>query len=127
MKDNVGLYYSKDTNGNIAWTSLDNATKLTTDENGIIIFDGVDAENFTLEEIVVPNGYTGATDISVSTKAGVNGNGKNITVDVTNSLGDALPETGGIGTTVFYILGGVLVLGALAVLTIFKHKETNAQ
>lgn len=126
LKDNVGNYYSKDVNGNIVWTTKENALPLTTTvENGAtIVFDGVDAENFTLEEIVVPNGYTGSTtDAEASTKDGLNGNGKNVTVQVTNTLGQTLPETGGIGTTVFYIAGAVLVLCALAAVVVIKRKE----
>ncbi len=129
MKDNVGSYYSKDSNGNVIWTTLENAMKLetTTENNGTIVFDGVDAENFVLEEIVVPNGYTGITNVEATTKVGTNGEGENEYVEVENILGEALPETGGIGTTVFYVVGIVLVLGALATLVIIKRKETTAQ
>lgn len=44
-----------------------------------------------------------------------------LTADVVNQSGTTLPETGGIGTTVFYVLGGVLVI-ASAVLFINKRK-----
>ena len=46
----------------------------------------------------------------------------NITVE--NNKGSILPETGGIGTTIFYIVGVVLVLGA-GVLLVTK-KRMNA-
>ncbi len=45
----------------------------------------------------------------------------NKTVQVENKPGTALPSTGGIGTTIFYILGGILVVGA-AVLLITKKR-----
>ena len=51
----------------------------------------------------------------------------NVTVkDVTiqNTPGSLLPETGGIGTTVFYVLGGSLMLGA-AVIVLLKKREIN--
>lgn len=35
-----------------------------------------------------------------------------LTTDVVNKEGSTLPETGGIGTTIFYVLGGVLVIAA---------------
>ena len=35
---------------------------------------------------------------------------------VVNSKGTELPHTGGIGTTIFYILGGLLVVGAAVIL-----------
>ena len=34
------------------------------------------------------------------------------TKPVNNMSGSTLPETGGIGTTIFYILGAILVIGA---------------
>ena len=40
------------------------------------------------------------------------------TVAVVNQSGTMLPSTGGIGTSVFYILGGVLVLVAAVVLIV---------
>ena len=45
-------------------------------------------------------------------------------VKVLNQAGSELPETGGMGTTIFYVLGSILVLGA-AVLLITK-KRMNA-
>ena len=47
-----------------------------------------------------------------------------VTAKVENKSGSELPETGGMGTTIFYVLGSILVLGA-AVLLITK-KRMNA-
>ena len=44
-----------------------------------------------------------------------------ITTNVVNKAGSTLPETGGIGTTIFYILGSVLLVGA-AILLITKKR-----
>ena len=41
--------------------------------------------------------------------------------NVVNESGTVLPETGGMGTTLFYIIGGVLVVGA-AVLLVTKKR-----
>lgn len=129
LRDNVGLYYKwNDTAKKVEWVAKEDATVYTTDATGVIKFVGVDAENFYLEEVVVPNGYTGSTDVSVSTKSTeADKIGANAEVTVVNTLGQALPETGGMGTTVFYVVGIVLVLGALAALVIIKRKETSAQ
>ena len=44
-----------------------------------------------------------------------------ITTTVVNKSGAQLPETGGIGTTIFYVLGGVLVLAAVVLLVTKKR------
>ena len=46
-----------------------------------------------------------------------------ITTTVVNKSGAQLPETGGIGTTIFYVLGGVLVVGAAVLLVTKKRME----
>ncbi len=50
---------------------------------------------------------------------------RSLTTDIVNNKGATLPETGGIGTTIFYVLGGALVIGA-AILLITK-KRMNAE
>ena len=39
-----------------------------------------------------------------------------LTAEIENKEGTALPSTGGIGTTIFYVLGAILVVGAGVVL-----------
>ncbi len=48
-----------------------------------------------------------------------------VATDVINISGDELPETGGIGTTIFYIVGGLLAVGALVLL--IAKKRMNAK
>ncbi len=43
--------------------------------------------------------------------------------DLINTQGAALPSTGGIGTTIFYVVGIVLVLGAAAVIIARRKAE----
>ena len=47
--------------------------------------------------------------------------GNSNTVTVTNQTGTGLPSTGGMGTTIFYVVGSILVVGA-AVLLITKKR-----
>ena len=47
-------------------------------------------------------------------------------IEVLNQSGALLPSTGGVGTTIFYVIGGVLMAGA-AVLLVTKKKLANEQ
>lgn len=49
-----------------------------------------------------------------------------ITTTVVNKSGSELPSTGGMGTTIFYVLGGVLVLAAV-VLLVTKKRMSGAE
>ena len=46
-------------------------------------------------------------------------------VQITNETGTELPSTGGIGTTIFYVLGSVLVIGAAVLLVTKKRMSTK--
>ena len=122
LQDNVGKYYFW--NGTaVEWVDdIEDATEVFTSEtDGKAAFHGLDAENYFLVEKTVPGGYTGVEKTPVSTKSG-----NSEDTIIVNTLGKVLPETGGIGTTVFYILGGVLVVSALVVLMAVKRKNTAA-
>lgn len=45
--------------------------------------------------------------------------------DLVNHSGGILPTTGGIGTTLFYVLGGLMVLGAGILLVVKKFSDAN--
>ena len=97
--------------------SVDSFTTVST---GNIVVTGVDLDDYTLVETVAPAGYNLLKDpVPVKVEAA-----NNLIVEVANSTGSELPETGGMGTTIFYVLGSILVLGA-AVLLITK-KRMNA-
>ena len=49
-----------------------------------------------------------------------------VSTDVVNKAGVVLPETGGIGTTIFYVLGGIMVLAAV-VLLVTKKRMASAE
>ena len=103
---------------------------------------GLDDGTYHLMEIKAPNGYNllegdvqlvieattvngqtwngvantalTALTINVANEGAVNGKTDTGAVNVTvrNNQGATLPETGGMGTTLFYIIGGLLVVGA---------------
>ena len=95
----------------------------TTVATGNIVIKGVDLDNYTLVEIAAPEGYNMLKD---PVKVIVNANNA-LVVEVPNNTGAELPSTGGIGTTIFYVVGGILVVGAAVVLTTRKRMEKNAK
>ena len=48
------------------------------------------------------------------------------TTNVVNQSGATLPETGGIGTTIFYIVGGLLTVGAVVLLVTKKRMSVDS-
>ena len=126
LRDNEHRYYKVDAAGNVSWVTKDqDPTEIFSNAEGKLCFYGVDAEIFYLDENTVPGGYTGVNGTQANVKNGCIK--ADAPVKVVNVLGSALPETGGIGTTVFYIGGAALVLCALAALVVIKRKETSAQ
>ena len=114
------------------------------DKNGILTFEGLGAGEYTITELVAPNGFNLLKDpITITISANETFNNCEWTVKkgeesltagadhlfsfkVENNAGTELPSTGGMGTTVFYILGSVLALGAAVVLVTRKRmKEHN--
>lgn len=110
-------------------------TDLVTPENGLIRIQGLDADTYYLHEIAAPEGYNKlATAQVITITSSANTNQPTLldwavtgvtaehptlgilTVDVVNLSGLQLPSTGGIGTMVLYVIGGLLVLGAVVVL-----------
>lgn len=100
-------------------------TDITTPGDGKFTIQGLGAGTYYLTEIKQPDGYNKLAK-SVKVEIDVNGaitvDGKLITgvdklVKVENKTGTVLPSTGGAGTTMIYLIGGVLVLGSGVVLT----------
>lgn len=111
-------------------TESEKASVITTPGSGEFSITGLDSDTYYLEEIVAPAGYntlSGPVTVVINDKGGVTYNETSTgTVKVLNQSGTELPSTGGMGTTVFYILGSVLVLGAAVVLVTRKRmKEHN--
>ena len=97
--------------------------RFTTVETGEIVIKGVDLDKYTLVETEAPEGYNKLKDpVEVTVNAD-----NALVVEVPNNTGAELPSTGGIGTTIFYVVGGILVVGAAVVLTTRKRMEKNAK
>lgn len=112
----------------------------TTGTDGVITFEGLGAGTYYITELKTLGGYNLLTaPITVEIKATpgttsctwtakVNGNDATfdtkenmVKLTVENNKGSDLPITGGIGTTIFYVIGGLLVCGAV-VMAITKKK-----
>ena len=133
LKNSDGKYYAIDSNNVVTWVdSVDDATTYSSGSDGSFAsaFTGLSNGEYVLEEVVVPEGYNAiapddaSLKITIADKDYTDANLSQHT-DVTNNAGNELPSTGGIGTTIFYVLGGILAVGA-AVLLIAK-KRMGAQ
>lgn len=136
-------------NGVVSWADNNNgATVFTTNKNadgtegvGYATIEGLPAGKYDLIEVKAPAGYTLLKDpktVEFSTVEsekveiieGVETTIKSVTmtgeVEVPNKTGNLLPSTGGIGTTIFYVVGGVLVAGA-GILLITKKRMSKEQ
>ena len=123
--------------------------------DGLIVIKGVQSGTYEITETVAPAGYnlltapfevtavqTGATTTSTTIYLDENGN---VTLTATetvvevnlanisaavkvvvNKTGAELPSTGGSGTTLFYIIGGALAVGA-AVLLVVRKRMSRAE
>ena len=110
-----------DKNNNRIYVELkeNNVYRVTTEENDVLItageatIEGLDADTYSLEEVTAPTGYnklTSKVEVIIS-KVGSNNTFSRFTAEVLNYTGSKLPETGGMGTTLFLTFGSILVIG----------------
>lgn len=130
--------------------------QITTPDSGVIVVKGVKSGDYEITEFKAPAGYnkltapvtveavkTGETSTHTTVYLDKDGNKVNesakvfeVKVDidtiaatavvVVNKAGTELPSTGGMGTTVFYVLGAVLVVGA-GVLLVTKKRMSQSE
>ena len=126
--------------------------KIDATESGVTFsFEGVDDGDYVLVEHQTPAGYNSIEPVAFSVTAvhddkaltSINGvtttgtvelgtleataskDAGSLTTTVVNQSGSVLPSTGGIGTTIFYVLGSVMALGALVLLV--TKRRVNVQ
>ena len=119
------------------------ATTLETSGEGDILIKGLNEGTYYLEETEAPAGYnklTEAIEVKITATTSVTSGSEAVeyknrsetfytpatdaTVKVLNKAGTQLPSTGGIGTTLFYVIGGGLMAVA-AVLLVAKKRMNN--
>ena len=118
-------YYPVGTSGKQAVEYMESAA------NGKFDIGGLDAGTYYLQETKAPDGYNTCGLIEIK----INATLSNDTVDLTNAKsmvnnivdqsGVVLPSTGGIGTTIFYVVGGLLMVGAAVLLVTKKRMQKN--
>ena len=127
LKNADGKYY-KFADGAVSWVDAEaDATEYTSGDDGKLDgeFTGLADGTYTLVEKTTPSGYNTAEDKEITIAKGDYSAG-NLKQEATviNKAGSVLPATGGIGTTLFYVVGSVLVIGA-AVVLISKRRMTR--
>ena len=130
---NTKLSFVKDTAGNyrVAAAGEDGATTTITVKNGKVNIYGLAGKTYTLTETKAPDGYNKlVTSETVNLADGskthatiVGSVYKDGGVVVENHAGTVLPSTGGMGTTLFYVIGGGLMVAAVVLLVTKKRME----
>lgn len=130
----IGLIYDASLSAYRPVKSGETAVEMTSAETtGEFKIKGLDAGTYVLKETTVPSGYNKCADTTIvinathveaadgaSATTTLNSD-SNMTNTIENKQGSTLPSTGGIGTTIFYVIGTILVLGA-GVLLVAKRR-----
>lgn len=122
----------------------DKATTLETNGAGDILIEGLNVGTYYLEETEAPVGYNKLTkpiEVKITATSDATGVSETVeyrnqndstytpatdaTVKVLNKAGTQLPSTGGIGTTLFYVIGGGLM--AVAAVLLVTKKRMNSK
>ena len=121
LVDNGNGNYRVATDEEIA-TADATTTTIVVNGGGKATVSGLAGKTYWLEETKAPDGYN---MLENRQKVAFDTNDLE-DVTITNLAGDVLPATGGMGTTIFYALGGTLVVAA-AVLLITKKRMHNVE
>lgn len=142
--DSTTTKYKLVTVDKTTYTAAQTETQAFVDANGKVIFTGLGVGNFKLTEVTTPDGYNTLDPIEFSvtwtkeggfkvtlseaaTEAGITISDTNglLASTIPNSKGSLLPSTGGIGTTIFYVVGAVLAIGAGILLVTKKRMSVR--
>ena len=112
IKEADTIYYEVEKGGT-------NYTIDMTDASSAVVYSLDKDSTYYLQETKAPDGYN---LLEEEIKVKLN---ETTSINVVNNSGSILPSTGGIGTTIFYIVGGALVLGAVVVLIARRRVRNN--
>ena len=109
------------------------AVEMFSDEHGQFNVKGLDAGTYYLKETKTPDDYSPCPDKKIVISATHNEYNVNLSGEsnLNNKIinikagGITLPSTGGIGTTIFYVVGGGLMVAAIVLLVTKKRMENK--
>jgi fimbrial isopeptide formation D2 family protein/LPXTG-motif cell wall-anchored protein len=106
------------------WTNdINRATRVETDGNGAVKITGVDEGTYTFTEETAPSGYSVNTTPN-TTQELTSTNPEVDTFQIDTKL-SSLPETGGIGTTIFTIAGCLIMIAAAGMYFASRRKSAK--
>jgi fimbrial isopeptide formation D2 family protein/LPXTG-motif cell wall-anchored protein len=129
------LSFVKDANGNyrVATTGEKGTTTTITVKNGKVNIYGLAGKTYTLTETKAPDGYNKL--VTPETVNLTDGSKASATIEsetyvdggvvVKNNAGTVLPSTGGMGTTLFYVIGGLMVAAVVLLVTKKRMEHKN--
>ncbi len=145
------------TDGAYEYSATGDVTQFKTDTNGILLIKGLAAGEYKVQEVVAPAGFNllkdpvtvkaeiaqtqnytttitvykdgdgNVTNTVTDSKTETTVNANVVPLVVVNQSGTELPSTGGMGTTLFFALGGILVAGAAVLLVVKKRMGNTAE
>ena len=127
LKMNDDGTYSRD------FSTEGKGVEMLSNKDGQFNVKGLDAGTYYLRETKTPDGYSACPDTTIVISAthdehNVNLSGEsNLNNKIINikAGGITLPSTGGIGTTIFYVVGGGLMVAAIVLLVTKKRMENK--
>ena len=130
-KNEVQLYKEGNFYFPIKGTTGKTAAEMVSGEDGQFNVKGLDAGTYYLQETTTPDGFNTCGPTTIIISATHTGNhvtlseDSNLSNNIINKQGATLPSTGGMGTTLFYVLGGGLMVAAVVLLVTKKRMENK--
>lgn len=150
LYDSTTTKYNKVTKLVEKKTASDSKVVGMVDDNGVIVFTGLTSGDYTLSETKAPSGYnpiepidftigcdlpdavvtgeetcTWTVDSDDTDDIRYNADENAFEITIVNQKGSVLPETGGRGLVMIYVLGAILLVGAAVLLVIKKRMSAE--
>ena len=125
LKMNDDGTYSRD------FSTEGKGVEMISGQDGQFNVKGLDAGTYYLRETKTPDDYSACPDKEIVISATHDVNHVSLSGDLNNKIinkkagGITLPSTGGIGTTLFYVVGGGLMVAAIVLLVTKKRMENK--